>query len=226
MPGLEPGIHDEIRRFMILRRPTFVELPQGLPGQARQMTAERPPWYGFCSPIRETIAEIGGAGRCHERHPRQAGAAAGRGAAGRRQKPHRGPAQARQTDRARAHRTAARQGLVRGARHVRRAPLQRLRHGEDQDPRRRRGHRLGHGQRPHGLSVLQGLHRVRRLALRGACGQDHQGAGHGDEGARAHHRPVRRRRRAHPGGRRRARRLWRGVQAQRASPPASFRRSA
>ncbi len=40
------------------------------------------------------------------------------------------------------------------------------------------------------------------------------------------HRPVRRRRRAHPGGRRRARRLWRGVQAQRASPPASSRRSA
>ena len=41
----------------------------------------------------------------------------------------------------------------------------RLRHGEDEDPRRRRGHRLGHGQRPHRLSVRQGLHRVRRLAL-------------------------------------------------------------
>ena len=50
---------------------------------------------------------------------------------------------------------------------------------------------------------------------RDARAEDHQGAGHGDEGARAHHRPVRRRRRAHPGGRRRARRLWRGVQAQR-----------
>ncbi len=50
---------------------------------------------------------------------------------------------------------------------------------------------------------------------RDACAENHQGAGHGDEGARAHHRPVRRRRRAHPGGRRRARRLWRGVQAQR-----------
>ena len=61
---------------------------------------------------------------------------------------------------------------------------------------------------------------------RDACAEDHQGAGHGDEGARADHRPVRRRRRAHPGGRRRARRLWRGVQAQRASPPASSRRSA
>jgi hypothetical protein len=33
--------------------------------------------------------------------------------------------------------------------------------------------------------------------------------------ARADHRPVRRRRRAHPGGRRGARRLRRGVQAQR-----------
>ena len=50
----------------------------------------------------------------------------------------------------------------------------------------------------------------------GARAEDHESAGHGDEGARAHHRPVRRRRRAHPGGRRRARRLWRGVQAQRA----------
>ena len=51
---------------------------------------------------------------------------------------------------------------------------------------------------------------------RDARAEDHQGAGHGDEGARADHRPVRRRRRAHPGGRRGARRLRRGVQAQRA----------
>ena len=46
------------------------------------------------------------------------------------------------------------------------------------------------------------------------------------QGARADHRPVRRRRRAHPGGRRRARRLWRGVQAQRhrvRRDPADFR---
>ncbi len=33
--------------------------------------------------------------------------------------------------------------------------------------------------------VLQGLHRVRRLAVGGACAEDRQGAGHGDEGARA-----------------------------------------
>ena len=56
-------------------------------------------------------------------------AAAGRGPPGRAQVPHRGPAQARQADRARAHRAAARQGLVRGVRHVRRTPLHRLRHG-------------------------------------------------------------------------------------------------
>ena len=141
--------------------------------------------------------------------------AAGRGPAGRRRKAHRGPAQARQADRPRAHRAAARQGLVRGVRHVRRAPLHRLRHGQAEDPRRRRGHRLGHGQRPRGLPVLQGLHRVRRLALGDPRAEDHQGPGHGAEGARADHRPVRRRRRPHPGGRGRARRLWRGVQAQR-----------
>ena len=84
-----------------------------------------------------------------------------------------------------------------------------------ENPRRRRGHRLGHGQRPHRLRVRQGFHRVRRLAVGDARAEDHQGPGHGDEGARADHRPVRRRRRAHPGGRRRARRLRRGVQAQR-----------
>ena len=39
--------------------------------------------------------------------------------------------------------------------------------------------------------------------------------GHGDARPRADHRPVRRRRRPHPGGRRGARRLRRGVQAQR-----------
>ena len=56
--------------------------------------------------------------------------------------------------------------------------------------------------------------------------EDHQDPGHGAEGARADHRPVRCRRRPHPGGRGGARRLRRGVQAQRASPRASSRRSA
>ena len=84
-----------------------------------------------------------------------------------------------------------------------------------ENPRRRRRHRLGHRQRPRGLSVFQGLHRVRRLAVGNARAENHQGAGHGDEGALPDHRPVRRRRRAHPGRRCRARRLRRSVQAQR-----------
>ena len=85
-----------------------------------------------------------------------------------------------------------------------------------QDPRRRRRHRLGHGQRPAGLPVRQGFHRVRRLAVGGACREDPEGAGHGAAQPRADHRHLRRRRRAHPGGRGRARRLCRSVPAQRA----------
>ena len=65
------------------------------------------------------------------------------------------------------------------------------------------------------LRLRQGFHRVRRLAVGDARAEDHQDPGHGDAGARADHRPVRRRRRPHPGRRRRARRLRRGVQAQR-----------
>ena len=151
-----------------------------------------------------------------------------RAARTRRRRPdaHRRAAQARQADRTRAARAVDGQGLVRGVRHVRRAPLGRLRHGEQQDSRRRRRHRLGHGQRPHGVRLRQGLHRVRRLAVRGARAEDRQDPGHGDEGARAHHRPVRRRRRPHPGRRGGARRLRRGVQAQRhrvGRDPADFR---
>ena len=151
----------------------------------------------------------------NERHPRQTREAARGGPPRRRQGAHRGPAQARQADRARTHRAFARQGFVRGVRHVRRAPLQRIRHGEIENPRRRRRHRLGNGQRPRGLSVFQGFHRVRRLAVRDARAENHQGAGHGDEGALPDHRPVRCGRRAHPGRCGRAWRLWRGVQAQR-----------
>ena len=66
--------------------------------------------------------------------------------------PHRGAARQGQADGARAHRRAARSRLVRGVRHVRRAPLDRLRHGEPEDPRRRRGDRPRHDQRPAGLS--------------------------------------------------------------------------
>ena len=52
-----------------------------------------------------------------------------------------------------------------------------------EDPRRRRRHRLGYGQRPRRLSLLQGFHGVRRLAVGDPRAEDHQGAGHGDEGA-------------------------------------------
>ena len=155
-------------------------------------------------------------GICHEGRAGRAGAAAGGGAARRRAGAHRGPAQQRQAHRPRAHRAADGRELLRGVRHVRRAPLPRLRHGEDQDPRRRRGHRLGHHQRPRRLRLRQGLHGVRRLAVGGARQEDHQDPGHGAAEPRAHHRPVRRRRRAHPGGRGGARRLRRGVPAQRA----------
>ena len=86
---------------------------------------------------------------------------------------------------------------------------------EVDDPGRRRRHRLGHHQRPHGVRLRQGLHGLRRLAVRGARAEDHQDPGHGAEDARAGDRPVRRRRRTHPGGRRGARRLRRGLQAQR-----------
>ena len=92
----------------------------------------------------------------------------------------------------------------------------RFRHGRAEDPRRRRGHRLRHDQRPAGLRLQPGFHRVRRLALRGARREDLQDHGPGDAGRRAGHRPQRFRRRAHPGGRRLARRLCRGVPAQRA----------
>ena len=86
---------------------------------------------------------------------------------------------------------------------------------KSQDRRRRRRHRLRHRERPHRVRLRQGFHRVRRLAVGDACAEDHQNPGHGDARARADRRPVRRRRRPHPGRRGGARRLRRGVQAQR-----------
>ena len=83
-----------------------------------------------------------------------------------------------------------------------------------EDRRRRRGHRLGHRQRPQRLRLRQGFHRVRRLAVGDARAEDHQDPGHGDARAGADRRPVRRRRRPHPGRRGGARRLRRSVQAQ------------
>ena len=107
-------------------------------------------------------------------------------------------------------------GLLRGVRHVHRAPQQGFRRRQEHHPRRRRGHRLGHDQRPHGLCLRQGLHRLRRLAVRNPRAEDLQDPGHGDAERRAGDRPARCRRRAHPGRRVLARGLWRGVQAQRA----------
>ena len=91
----------------------------------------------------------------------------------------------------------------------------RLRHGRQQDPRRRRGHRLRHDQRPPGVRLQPGLHRVRRRAVRSARREDLQGDGPGHEGRRAGDRPERLGRRAHPGRRGVARRLCRRVPAQR-----------
>ena len=105
--------------------------------------------------------------------------------------------------------------LVRGVRHVRRASLDRIRHGEVEGAGRRRRHRLGHGERPQDLRVREGFHRVRRLAVGDARAEGDETAGHGDEGARADHRPLRCGRRAHPGGRRGARRLLLRVPPQR-----------
>ncbi len=38
--------------------------------------------------------------------------------------------------------------------------------------------------------LRQGLHGVRRLAVRDPRAEDHETSGHGDEGAGAHHRPL------------------------------------
>src|SRR6267143_175472 len=148
-----------------------------------------------------TRANFGGKAP-HERDPGHPRGTARRRKARRRRKAHRGAARPRQADRARAHRAFARQGLVRGARHVCRAPLGRIRHGKDKGAGRWRRHRLGHRQRPQDLCVRQGFYGVRGLALRDPCAKNRQDPGHGDEGEGADHRALRRRRRAHPGGRR------------------------
>ena len=104
------------------------------------------------------------------------------GAPGRRATACRGAACQGQADGPRAHRRAARSGVVRGIRHVRRASLDRLRHGDPEDPGRRRGDRPWHDQRPAGLCLQPGFHRVRRRAVGHACRQDLQGHGQRHEG--------------------------------------------
>ena len=71
-------------------------------------------------------------------------------------------------------------------------------------------------RRPPRLRLLAGLHRLRRLAQRGVRREDLQGDGPRDAERRAGHRPQRLRRRAHPGGRRLARRLRRHLPPQHA----------
>ena len=71
-------------------------------------------------------------------------------------------------------------------------------------------------RRPARLRLLAGLHRVRRVAVRGARREDLQGDGPRDAERRAGDRPQRLRRRAHPGRRRLARRLRRHLPAQHA----------
>ena len=92
----------------------------------------------------------------------------------------------------------------RAGRGARRAPV-----------RRRRHHGLGHDRRPQGLRVQPGLHGLRRGARRGVRREDPQAHGPGAQGRRAGHRPQRRCRCPHPGGRGLPRHLRRHLLPQR-----------
>ena len=84
------------------------------------------------------------------------------------QEADRAAARARQADRARAPGAAARRGLVPGVRRAGHPRHHRLRPGRAALPRRRRRHRLRQDQRPPRRRLRPGLHRARRLVLRGA----------------------------------------------------------
>ena len=102
----------------------------------------------------------------------------------------------------------------------------RFRHGRAEDPGRRRGHRLRHDQRPAGLCLQPGFHRVRRRALGRMRQKICKIMDMAMKVGAPVHRPQRFRRRAHPGRRRFAGRLRRRVPAQRAGlgrDPADFR---
>ena len=115
----------------------------------------------------------------------------------------------------RAYPDAARRGIVRRVRHVRHAPLLRLRHGQEPYLRRRRGDGLRHDRRPSGLRLRTGLHGDGRFAVAVDVGQDLQGHGHGHAQRRALHRLERFGRRPNPGGNQRAGRLCQHLPAQR-----------
>jgi len=80
--------------------------------------------------------------------------------------------------------------------------------------RRRGRHRHRHHPRPPGRRLQPGLHHLRRLARRGCGREDHQGHGARAQDRCADHRHPRLGRRAHPGGRRRARQVRRDLPPQ------------
>ena len=120
-----------------------------------------------------------------------------------------------QAARARARREALRSRVVRRARPLRPPPRAELRDARAAPLRRRRRHRLRHDLRPARLRLQPGLHRVRRLAERGVRREDLQGDGHGGQVRLPADRDQRLGRRAHPGGRRLARRLRGDLLAER-----------
>ena len=109
---------------------------------------------------------------------------------------------ARQEHRPRAHRPAAGRRLLRRVRRPGRAPLHRLRHGEEEAAGRRPRLRLRHRGRPPGGRLQPGLLRLRRLAEPGQRREDRQGPGIRAAQRLPGGRHPRRRRRPHPGGRR------------------------
>ena len=127
----------------------------------------------------------------------------------------RAPSRQGSHDRARAPRVPARRGLVPRARHA--DPPRRLGHGPRRvaSLHRRRHHRLRQDRRSQGLRLLPGLHRLRRRARRDPRREDPQDHGPRHDDGPADHRAQRRRRRAHPRGRRGTQRLRRDLLAQR-----------
>ena len=127
----------------------------------------------------------------------------------------RAPARPRQAPRTRADRPPARPGIVRRARPVRAPPRDRVRDARQPAVGRRGRDRLRHGLRPAGLRLQPGLHRLRRLALRGLRREGLQGDGPGRQGRVPRGGDQRLRRRADPGGRRLTRRLRGDLLAER-----------
>ena len=127
----------------------------------------------YCGPTGELA--IVPMNRLEELRRRHAAAEARRGT-----RAPRAPTPGRQTLRARAHRTAARRGLVRRTRQAGHASLPRFRHGRSGHPRRWLHHRLWPHRRPSRLCLRAGFHGLRRVALRSQRAEDLQ-----DHGPRA-----------------------------------------